>query len=206
MANVFLKTLESPWLCNIHGECRPPPFLIYAQFWWLLVVFSHTHSQYISKVWQYDLSMVKWRKKWFTSKWTSKIKLIQQTRGRPMLWCHPKIQRLSTPIIKPPSGVHLTVLGLQVVATTFEGSAQGFQTHLLWRFQRPLIVQTSDANDVKPTSLIFHPKSSCILDYKYLGSYVYTQNKQNTYIIYTCIYIHYVILCRHLIFFAPWTS
>ena len=28
--------------------------------------------------------------------------------------------------------VHLTVLGLQVVATTFEGSAQGFQTHLLW--------------------------------------------------------------------------
>ena len=147
-----------------HGECvpknfgkpmtlqhswwiPPPPFLIYAQFWWLLVVFSHTHSQYISKVWQYDLSMVKWRKKmllWFTSRWTSKIKLIQ--RGRPMLWCHPKIKRLSTPIIKPPSGVHLTVLGLQVVATTFEGSAQGFQTHLLWRFQRPLIVQTSDAN------------------------------------------------------------
>ena len=31
---------------------------------------------------------------------------------------------------------------------------------------------------------------SYILDYKHLGSYVYTQNKQNTYIIYTCIYIY----------------
>ena len=138
---------------------------------------------------------------WFTSKWTRNIKLIQQTRGRPMLWCHPKIKRLSTPIIKPPSGVHLTVLGLQVVATTFEGSAQGFQTHLLWRFQRPLIVQTSDANF---ESHISHFSPEVIfLDYKYLGSYLYTQYKQNTYIIY--IYIHVYIYIYIYIYISIYT-
>ena len=132
---------------------------------------------------------------WFTSKWTSKRKLIQQTRGRPMLWCHPKIKRLLTPIIKPPSGVHLTVLGLQVVATTFEGSAQGFQTHL------PLKVpEATDSANIWCKFWIPHLSlftRSYILDYKHLGSYVYTQNKQNTYIIYTCIYIYIIYLSLH---------
>ena len=47
-----------------HSRWMPPPliFLIYAQFWLLHLVFSHTHSRYISKVWQYDPSTVKWGK------------------------------------------------------------------------------------------------------------------------------------------------
>lgn len=195
MANVFLKTLESPWLCNIHGEYRPPPFLIYAQFWWLLVVFSHTHSQYISKVWQYDLSMVKWRKKCCCDSHRN-VEMNQQNKA------YRTNKRKTNAMVssKDTKTINANHQTSQWRPPYSVGSPSGGHDvrRQRSRFSDPPPLKVPEATDSANIwckfwipHLSFFTRSY-ILDYKHLGSYVYTQNKQNTYIIYirVCIYIY----------------